>query len=427
MSMSGSPRTAARRERGQVIVFFALLMPVILTLGSIVVSGGNWYVLKRHLQTQVDAAAFAGGPAFTGCFLDPATANVQIAQDALEYAGDTIRDPTTFNLQLEQAGDQRIVLNSTNYWNPGDPTDGTGLDATLGQPCDAKFLDVKVTDEDAPLLFRFIPLFPDLKARARVEVLKVIGARGVLPIGVPEVDPRFVGVLFVNEDAPNPNNAIVGRSLLDDIDETTLPPGDPLSSMGVWQRAGITPVNLNGNESFSVIVVASRNTGFSISGNLATICAQADTKCYGGSGQSSGISFIHSYSGAGAGTATAPIVRDVTLGGGCPEDLSAPYFNELGGCPIGITATIDFGTGADNPTPPVASGGICAEVSASPGGNLTWSGGVWTGFFTPSTESDRTPSTSRGRRIRTVDATGPTTEADRFPRSRSPSWELRAL
>jgi hypothetical protein len=387
--------TRKRGERGQVMVLFALLVPVILTIGSIVVSGGNWYVLKRHLQTQVDAGALAAGPAFTGCLVEPGAANMQIRQAALQYSGDRIRDPVSFNPQLQQTGDQRVVINSTNYWSPGpprDPTDGTGLDFTLGQPCDVRFVDVKATDEDAPLLFRWIPLFPDLKARARVEILEVEGARGVLPIGVPEVDPRFVGVLFVNEDAVNPNSAIVGRSLLDDVDEATLPPGDPLQSMGVWRKDNITPVNLNGNESFSVIVVASRNASFSIAGsNLASICGQADTRCYGGSGQSDGISFIHSYTGAGAGTATVPIVRDVTLSGGCPEDYSAPYFNEVGGCPLGITATIDFGTGAIDPTRPVAAGGVCAEVSSSPGGALTYSGGAWSGFFTPSIESGQNP------------------------------------
>ncbi len=387
-------RAKRDRESGQVVVLFALLLPVILAIGSIVVSGGNWYVLKRHLQTQVDAAALAAGPAFTGCFVEPATANVQIAQDALAYAGDLARDPTTFNLQLQQAGDQRIVLNSSEYWWPGpppDPTDGSGLDNTLGLPCDVRFLDVKATDLDAPLLFRWIPLFPDLKSRARIEVRKVTGARGILPVGVPEVDPRYVGVLFVNEDAADANSAIVARSLLDDVDETTLPPGDPLQSMGVWRKDSISPVNLGGNESFSVIIVASRNPSFSLSGNLSAICAQSDTKCYGGNGQADGISFIHVYSGAGAGTAATPIIRDVTLAGGCPEDYSAPYFNEVGGCPIGINATIDFGTGTTDPRLPVAQGGVCAEVDANPGGPMTWSGGVWTGAFTPSLESGQNP------------------------------------
>ena len=49
-----------RRERGQVVVLFALLLPVILGIGSVVVTIGNWYVHKKHLQTLVDAGAFAG-------------------------------------------------------------------------------------------------------------------------------------------------------------------------------------------------------------------------------------------------------------------------------------------------------------------------------------------------------------------------------
>ena len=67
-------RGGPRREAGQVIVLFALLLPVILTIGSIVVSAGNWYVLKRHLQTQADMAALAGGQDFLGCGQDPAVA-----------------------------------------------------------------------------------------------------------------------------------------------------------------------------------------------------------------------------------------------------------------------------------------------------------------------------------------------------------------
>ena len=75
-----SYRGGAPGERGQVIVLFALLVPVIFAIGSITMSVGNWYVLKRHLQTQVDAAVFAGGAAFTGCGQDPIATNMKIAQ-----------------------------------------------------------------------------------------------------------------------------------------------------------------------------------------------------------------------------------------------------------------------------------------------------------------------------------------------------------
>ena len=76
-------RSSQRRETGQVIVLFALVLPVILTFGSIVVSAGNWYVLKRHLQTQVDMAALAGGQGFLGCGQDPAAANANASTAAL--------------------------------------------------------------------------------------------------------------------------------------------------------------------------------------------------------------------------------------------------------------------------------------------------------------------------------------------------------
>ena len=68
MRESPGRRAALRSEPGQVVVFFALMIPVIFAFGSIVMSVGNWYVLKRHLQTQVDTAALAGAAwATSGC------------------------------------------------------------------------------------------------------------------------------------------------------------------------------------------------------------------------------------------------------------------------------------------------------------------------------------------------------------------------
>ena len=81
---------------------------------------GNWYVHKRHLQTQVDAAALASAPQFVGCFQrSPPAANLAIASRALAYAGDELRlgkigpgapDSTT-NVQVQEPGDVRVVLN----------------------------------------------------------------------------------------------------------------------------------------------------------------------------------------------------------------------------------------------------------------------------------------------------------------------------
>ena len=272
-----------RSERGQVVVLFALLVPVILAIGSIVMSAGNWYVLKRHLQTQVDAAALAGGAVFTGCGQESRPTNTKIAQEALEYAGDTQRSAAPHNLQLEDAGDQRVVLNSAEYWSQGEPTDGSTLDNTIetpGTPCDTKSLDVKATDNEAPLLWKWIPLFPSPKARAKVEILKVQSTNGVKPLGVPEVDPLWVGVVFVDENGnPNLASSVRGKSLLDA--QPTPPTG--LEGMSVWLKDNISPVGINGNDRFSAVVVASRNPSASLNPpTLTQICAQVDTHCYAG-------------------------------------------------------------------------------------------------------------------------------------------------
>ena len=201
-------RRSFGNERGQVVVFFALLIPVIFALGSIVMSAGNWYVLKRHLQTQVDAAALAGGAVANGCegdSMNQALTRDKMKAEALKYSGDTSRTGT-YNYQPEDVSDVRIVLNSTRYWDSGDPTDGSGLDWTLGEPCTTKFLDVKATDYHVPALVSWIPLFPSVKAKARVELRETENTNGVRPIGVPEFDPVKVAALFVDEGVNNANN-----------------------------------------------------------------------------------------------------------------------------------------------------------------------------------------------------------------------------
>ena len=97
-------------------------------------SQATMYVHKRKNQTLVDAAALAGATKFVGCsfqFGNPAAANAAIKATALEYAGDTYRDPATRNSQVQKPDDERVVLNSARYWDQGDPMNGTGMDDTL--------------------------------------------------------------------------------------------------------------------------------------------------------------------------------------------------------------------------------------------------------------------------------------------------------
>jgi len=345
-------RVGLRDERGQVAVLFALLVPMILALSTVVLDVGNMYVHKKNLQTLVDAGAFAGGTKFVGCsfqFGDPAAANQGIRDTALEYAGDTVRDSNTYNRQPQDPADVRVVVNSERYWAEGDRTDGVGFDNTIdpdgnpvtpGDPCSTKTLDVKATDHDVPLLTGLIPIRPDAKSKARVEIRQVVEQSGMLPWAVPEVDPAAVVSLFVNEDTGN----VVAAQRLAKRDVASLPflewstsaPNDP---------DGVSKVDLQSENTGVIVLISKIDPMPSVGGSLSQICGQSPglVKCYAGSGQQDGLTFIHGWSDA-SGTPAAPVIRDVSVLNQTCEDLSAPYFLMTGDCELGVRAVIHFGS-----------------------------------------------------------------------------------
>src|SRR5207244_861230 len=135
------------------MVLFAVLLPLILLVGVLSVDVGNWFVHQKREQTLVDAAALAGGNEFSGCFQDQNAANARIEATALNYAGDTSRDPSTKNVQEQTPNNTRVVLNASRYWARGTDTVGTtaldNTEASPGDPCSRKALDVKATDDVA--------------------------------------------------------------------------------------------------------------------------------------------------------------------------------------------------------------------------------------------------------------------------------------
>jgi hypothetical protein len=356
-----------RDERGQVVVLFALLLPMLLALGALVLDVGNWYVHKKHLQTMVDAGAFAAAPKFVGCsfqFGDPAAANNAIRQLALEYAGDPSRDPATRNRQHQEPNDVHVLLNSTRYWQPGDPTSGVavaGLDFTWdidgdgggGDPCSERSLDVKATDEDAPLLLGVLPLLPDIKSRARVEVRQLVEQSAMLPWAVPEVEPAAVAALFVDEDSGN----VIAAQQLEKRDDPNLPFDEWVTSGLDWSTSPPTEVVSNASrvdlqfENTGVVILVAKVVPFpsggtlSLTGPLVDICGQEPgvVSCYAGDGNQDGLTFIHGWN-AENGTPAVPVVRDVSVLNVNCEDLSAPYFLRTGDCDLGLRAVLHFGT-----------------------------------------------------------------------------------
>ncbi len=399
-------RSKLSGECGSMLVIFALTLPLVLALGSLTVTVGNWYVHQKRLQTLVDSAALAGGGVFVGCGQDVNAANASIANKALQYAGDTTRSSGTYNLQTQAPGKVHIVLNSHAYWKKGDATNGVGLDNTdvssngprlgaAGSPCYDGYLDVKATDSEAPTLWGWLPFVASPKTSARVEMRQVVLGTGAVPIGVPETKPNYVAAIVVNEDAANWKtnaSAVVGAGLL----TKTTPSPVGLESFAIWQGS-LASVNLNGASDFGVFVLTSRNsTAPSLTGSLDTICNQTPSPasqvvCDAYDGDGTDASFIHAYSDS----APSPAVRQAVLTGGCGTDLSAPYFNLNGGCAMQLQAALDLGvpSGTNPNTPPYCY----TTVTSSPGGTMTWAAGGINGTTGTWTSPTYTPAAASGR------------------------------
>ena len=372
----------ARDESGVMMVFFAILLPLILLMGVVTIDIGNWWVHKRHLQTQVDAAALAAGPQFVGCFLpDQTPANEAIRSRALAYAGDTLRPgqfnpgspADTTNLQVQQPNDVRAVLNSQQYWTGG-ATDGSVHDFTLGTPCATSFLDVKATDDEAPLLWGLLPFVASPKARAKIEIQDIQTARGMLPWAVPEIEPRAVVALFVNEDT----GAVFD---FQQLNPTTLGP----AFWSNWTTSvGQEAITFDGvNDNTGVVILVSKNDPTpATGGTLASICSQDPglVTCYGGSSATSGLSFIHGYNGGFNGTLASPQVRQVELfATGCSAaDLSAAYFTLDGNCSAAVEIVLDFGFTGDPTQHPQCARvpGYTWNAGGIGGARGTWSGSI---------------------------------------------------
>jgi Putative Flp pilus-assembly TadE/G-like len=190
-------RVSWDEERGAVITWFALSLPLLIIAAGFVLNFAKWFEDKRHLQLQVDAAALSGGLDYS-----PNCNDATIAASALKYSGDTVRAASPYNIQPNDSSSVHVVLNQTAYWKTGDPTNPTGA-ATygdLGSACSAQFLDVKAT-HDAPSFFfgSLVPnVLPAIHAHARVTLETLTGGNS-LPVAVPQPAVLNARAYFVNE------------------------------------------------------------------------------------------------------------------------------------------------------------------------------------------------------------------------------------
>ena len=195
-----------REERGVMIVLVAIVLPLLLITAAAVWDVGNWWTHRRHLQTKADAAAFAGGAAWSfPCATD---SDARIVAEARKYvgphmgpAGQDFTAGTTYNPQIGGTPGSRIhvVLNGADWWDDDAGLDPADQTTPAGSICEAKLLDVKTTEGDNEPLFGLIPFVADIKRKARVQIQEAEGVSGLLPIGVRIPKPAAAAAVFYDE------------------------------------------------------------------------------------------------------------------------------------------------------------------------------------------------------------------------------------
>ncbi len=217
-----------REERGSILVLCAVMIPLFLLLGALVIDVGAWYTHKRQLQNRADAAAFAAGVEYAknwkacvqgGDSALRASTAVKIADVAREFAGDpeasdyagATLPPSLRNTEVANQARLDVVINSNdpNYTDDTDYTDGGGSPG-FGTPCalhaigddisaPGHWTDVRVKERDLPSLFGGIglPLARNM-ARARIEVRPALSGTRFLPLAVPNNIMTKVQVRYYN-------------------------------------------------------------------------------------------------------------------------------------------------------------------------------------------------------------------------------------
>jgi hypothetical protein len=295
-------RRRAVDERGAALVFVALALPVFVGFGIFVIDVGNWWVHKRHLQIQADAAALAGARKFAF----PACNNQAIVEEAVDYSGGVLSDPDanfagfdgsplSYNHQLaasaRPAGPTQAIhtqVNTPDAYNRAG--DGTPVDQDLAampvasrKPCAAQMIDVKMTETDiggrfSPLRFLNVLGFVEfIDARARVVLRGLEETTDLLPLAVEDLNPKKVHVWIYDEDT---------EELLGEAD---LNPRDPEDGLLIYDNGvagGGTPIpidfrreTINGND------VTKQRLGVKVafSATDSVNCADAGVECYGSS------------------------------------------------------------------------------------------------------------------------------------------------
>ncbi len=367
-------------EHGAVLVTFALFAPVMILLAAFTMDAGNWFLHKRHLQVQADAAVFAAAREFQPCI------NGNIYKRAGQYGGATsVATPSAgtessatpiFNEQIggTPQGNIHEVINSERYYQQSSPVDTT---VDPRSPCQTfeegnGMVDVKITETGLPWIWQKLLSVEHINAHARVEILQERNPAGLEPLAIAESAPAAVEAFFVNEDK---GNEVIAKAALTNL-------GSNGKGQNVWANSEAPLAVPLTKTNFTTARIGVR---LALAGKApVTECTtQPYEKCFD---ETTGpLLHVQGYSEAGAGTLTAPLAREVTLSSPAPNTCSDSYFSNAGGasCTFTITARVDYGSS-------ITKGmSVTPEVGAVKGAALAFnsSTGTWSGTATLPGES----------------------------------------
>jgi hypothetical protein len=354
-------RRIAREQRGAMAVTVGLLFPVLLGFGVLAVDVGNWYVHKRELQTQADAAALAGA----AYFKYPCD-NAPIRTAARSYAG---KDHNAFT--NVPAARSTFLLNQPNFSGQSKP----GETDLSGSACADSAVDVKMTEKDVPWFFGK-SLTPFINAQARVNIRRLDQLDGLLPVGVPAPDPKRVRVTFISEstgeelghkDLCKQTDPVSGLQLWDNASSNAAGWKAATSSCDTATPASSLPLTFNDPKYAKVGVRVQ------ISGSPTAIdCGQQLVTCYD-AGSTNGAGFVHGWSDQPAVTDAAnsgPETRSVIL---LPGTCGDAYFSAQSTiCTIGLRAKVDFQPREYTSGNPKGSIGVKAVVTDGSGSSSSY-------------------------------------------------------
>jgi hypothetical protein len=342
MSMGRRHALSLSDERGSILVVATIVTAVMVLLGTVIIEIGHAAAHRRHLQVQTDAAALAASQAFALCATNPAGAYPAMVALANQYGG--FSGANQYNQQVGTqsgyAGTIAVAYQSRPYPAGGtaisqDPDDiftGTNQQMVCGDPSvpnSRKFFDIKATESGVHNVFSF-GFSSTVHAHSRVEMKAINELNGLLPLGVPDVRPRFVFAKFVAES---------GTVTCTDASDNPVPSCEEELVKGVVSGTQQQWVPATGGSLKVTIPVGDLGVRIRLVGGTdkTAPCGTLYVECYDATDSTIGLIHIRGWNSAGA----APVVKDASLiNGSCAPDA---YFALLD-CLAGITANIDLGT-----------------------------------------------------------------------------------